>query len=143
MRNLIGHFRNQKTSADQLYVAVRTDSENVVLFEQIEFTELAVDRNCVEVIERRVEILLEIPHADYSEALASAALREIDPISKLCKATKRFFQPTAAALGEDGLEVAFEEGAGVLEVLFGVGFGGGDAFKRFVEDANDPLLLRD
>ena len=39
--------------------------------------------------------------------------------------------------------MAFEEGAGVLEVLFGVGvgFGGGDALKRFVEDADDPPLL--
>ena len=49
--------------------------------------------------------------------------------------------PTLAALGEDGLEVAFEEGAGVLEVLFGVGLRGGDARKRFVEDADDPPLL--
>ena len=49
--------------------------------------------------------------------------------------------PTRAALGEDGLEVAFEEGAGVLEVLFGVGFGLGDALKRFVENADDPLLF--
>src|SRR2546430_8189084 len=47
----------------------------------------------------------------------------------------RFFHPPIPALGEDGLELAFEEGAGVLEVLFGVGFGGGDARKRFVEDA--------
>jgi hypothetical protein len=39
------------------------------------------------------------------------------------------------------LEVAFEEGAGVLEVLFGVGFGGGEALKRFVEDADDAVLL--
>ena len=39
------------------------------------------------------------------------------------------------------LEVAFKEGAGVLEVLFGVGFGGGDALKRFVEDADDPPLF--
>ncbi len=46
-----------------------------------------------------------------------------------------------AALGEDGLEVAFKQSAGVLEVLFGVGFGGGDALKRFVEDADDPLLF--
>ena len=37
--------------------------------------------------------------------------------------------------------MAFEEGAGVLEVLFGVGFGGGDTLKRFVEDADDPLLF--
>ena len=37
--------------------------------------------------------------------------------------------------------MAFEEGAGVLEVLFGVGFGGGDALKRFVENADDPLLF--
>lgn len=44
-------------------------------------------------------------------------------------------------MGEDGVEVAVEEGAGVLEVLFGVGFGGGDALKRFVEDVDDPLLL--
>ena len=55
--------------------------------------------------------------------------------------SKRLLHPPLAALGEDGLEVAFEEGAGVLEVLFGVGFGGGDALKRFVEDADDPLLF--
>ena len=54
---------------------------------------------------------------------------------------KSLLHPPLAALGEDGLEVAFEEGAGVLEVLFGVGFGGGDALKRFVEDADDPLLF--
>jgi hypothetical protein len=41
------------------------------------------------------------------------------------------------------VQVAFEEGAGVLEVLFGVGFGGGDAVKRFVEDAGDALLFRE
>jgi hypothetical protein len=39
------------------------------------------------------------------------------------------------------LEVAFEEGAGVLEVLSGVGFCGGDALKRFVEDADDAVLF--
>ena len=37
--------------------------------------------------------------------------------------------------------MAFENGAGVLEVLFGVGFGGGDTLKRFVEDADDALLF--
>ena len=54
---------------------------------------------------------------------------------------KRLLHPPLAALGEDGLQVAFKQGAGVLEVLFGVGFGGGDAVKRFVEDADDPLLF--
>src|SRR5260221_13875498 len=49
--------------------------------------------------------------------------------------------PALTALREDGLEVAFEEGAGVLEVLFGVGFGGGDALKRLVEEADDSLLF--
>ncbi len=29
-----------------------------------------------------------------------------------------------------------------MEVLFGVGFGGGEALKRFVQQANDPLLFR-
>ena len=53
----------------------------------------------------------------------------------------RRLHPPLAALGKDGLEVAFKQGAGVLEVLFGVGFGGGDAVKRFVEDADDPLLF--
>ena len=37
--------------------------------------------------------------------------------------------------------MAGEEGAGVLEVLFGVGFGGGEALKRFVQQADDPLLF--
>src|SRR5712692_6229438 len=44
-------------------------------------------------------------------------------------------------LRKDAMQVAFEEGAGVLEVFFGVGFGGGDAVKGFVEDADDALLF--
>ena len=56
----------------------------------------------------------------------------VSEVGKRCERT---------ALGEDGLEVAFEEGAGVLEVLFGVGFGGGEALKRFVQQADDPLLF--
>ena len=57
------------------------------------------------------------------------------------KSVQCLLHPPLAALGEDGLQVAFKQGAGVLEVLFGVGFGGGDAVKRFVEDADDPLLF--
>jgi hypothetical protein len=37
--------------------------------------------------------------------------------------------------------MTFEKRTGVLEVPFGVGFGGGDAVKRFVEDGDDALLL--
>ncbi len=44
-------------------------------------------------------------------------------------------------MGEDGVEVAFEEGAGVLAVLFGVGLGGGDPRQRLVQDPHDPPLL--
>ena len=51
------------------------------------------------------------------------------------------FWPPLAVLAEDGLQVAFKQGAGVLEVLFGVGPGGSDAVKRFVEDGDDALLL--
>jgi hypothetical protein len=54
---------------------------------------------------------------------------------------KSFLYPPLTALGEDGLEVAFEEGAGVLEVLFGVGFGSGNDLERFVEQADDTLLF--
>ena len=49
--------------------------------------------------------------------------------------------PPLTTLGEDGLQVAVEQGAGVLEILFGVGFGGGEARKRFVEYADYPLLF--
>jgi hypothetical protein len=46
-------------------------------------------------------------------------------------------------VGEDEFEMAFEEGAGVLEISFRVGFGGGDGCEGFVEDADDTLLLGD
>jgi hypothetical protein len=39
------------------------------------------------------------------------------------------------------LEVAFKQITSVLEILFGVGFCGGDAVKRFVEDADNPPLF--
>ena len=37
--------------------------------------------------------------------------------------------------------MTLKERAGVLEVPFGVGFGGGEARKRFVEQADDSLLF--
>jgi hypothetical protein len=37
--------------------------------------------------------------------------------------------------------VTFKDGTGVLEVLFGVGLGGGDAVKGFVEDGDDAVLF--
>ena len=52
-----------------------------------------------------------------------------------------FLHPPLTTLSKDRLEVAFKQGAGVLEVLFGVGFGGGDAVKCFVEDGDDALLF--
>ncbi len=39
------------------------------------------------------------------------------------------------------MEVGIEEGAGVLEVFFCVGFGGGDGVEGFVEDGDDALLF--
>src|ERR1017187_9649548 len=54
---------------------------------------------------------------------------------------KDSLHPPFTALRKDGLQVAFKHSPGVLEVLFGVGFGGGDAVKRFVEDADDALLF--
>ena len=65
--------------------------------------------------------------------------------NQLTQIRQRFivFHPPISALGEDGLQVAFEQGAGVLQVLFGVGFGSGDGDKRFVENADDALLFGD
>src|ERR1700731_1564655 len=37
--------------------------------------------------------------------------------------------------------MAVKKSASVLQGFFGVGFGGGDTLKRFVEDADDPLLF--
>jgi len=54
--------------------------------------------------------------------------------------TEFLIHPPFTPLSEDGLEMAFEEGAGVLEVLFGVGFGGGDAVEGFVEDGDDARM---
>ena len=51
----------------------------------------------------------------------------------VAKFRKWFLHPLFAALGEDGLEVAFKQRTGVLEVLFGVGLGGGESGKRFVQ----------
>ena len=39
------------------------------------------------------------------------------------------------------MEVAFEQGAGVLEVRFGVGFGRREPGKRFVKNPSDPTLF--
>ena len=49
--------------------------------------------------------------------------------------------PPLSALGEDGIQVALEDGGGVLEVLFGVGFGGGDTLERLVQNADNPPLF--
>ena len=49
--------------------------------------------------------------------------------------------PPLAALAEHRIEVAFEQGAGVGEVLLRVGFGAGQLRKRFVEDGDYALLL--
>ena len=37
--------------------------------------------------------------------------------------------------------MAFEHGAGVLEVPFGVGLGGGDAVKGLIEEGDDAVLF--
>jgi hypothetical protein len=44
-------------------------------------------------------------------------------------------------LSEGDFQVTFEYIAGVLEVLFGVDFGGRDAHEGFVENADDMLLF--
>src|SRR5438552_3449215 len=58
-----------------------------------------------------------------------------------CQVQKSHQLTCSPCFREDRLEMTFEQGTGVLKVLFGVGFGGGDAVKRFVENANDPLLF--
>ena len=66
---------------------------------------------------------------------------DVEPTLKRYLVADGRMHPPFPLLGKDGVEVTFEEGAGVSEVLFGVGFGGRDILKRFVEDADDPPLL--
>ena len=54
---------------------------------------------------------------------------------------QRLLHPPLTPLRENGLQVTFKQGAGVLEVLFGVGLGGGDAVEGFVEDGDDAVLF--
>ena len=55
--------------------------------------------------------------------------------------TNRSLHPSISALGEDIVEVAFEERAGIFQVRFGFDRGEGDVFKRFVENTHNPLLF--
>ena len=50
---------------------------------------------------------------------------------------------TFPCFSEDGMEVAFKERTGVFEVLLGVGLGGVEADKRFVQNADDPVLFEE
>jgi hypothetical protein len=49
--------------------------------------------------------------------------------------------PPLPPLTEHGLKVILKSCTGVLEVPFGVGFGGGEARKRFVEQGDNSLLF--
>ncbi len=62
-------------------------------------------------------------------------------LKQLAHIPKRLLDPPLTPLTEDGLKMTLKERAGVLEVLFGVGFGSGEARKRFVEQGDDSLLL--
>ena len=42
---------------------------------------------------------------------------------------------------ENGLQMTLENGAGVLHILLGVGFGDGDALKRLIQQPHNSLLF--
>src|ERR1700722_12844600 len=68
--------------------------------------------------------------------------RVVCPVGNLiAEFTELLLRPPVAALREDDFQMAFKYGAGVFEVLFGVGLSSGDALKCFVEDTDDPLLF--
>ena len=95
--------------------------------------------NCPEI--RHSPGLFNIPGSDEPQACFRTSAGYWSLSMKSVSLPKVVSIHTMAAVGKDGLEVGFEEGAGVLEVFFGVGFGGGDAVKRFVEDTDDALLF--
>ncbi len=57
------------------------------------------------------------------------------------KSSKWFFSSNPPPLRKNELQMAFKQGPRILQILFGVGFGGGDALKRFVKDADDAVLF--
>src|ERR1019366_2339834 len=63
---------------------------------------------------------------DVVAAVGEKLALESEAVFDVAEFREPLLHPPWAALGEDGLEVTLEEGAGVLEVLFGVVFGGGD-----------------
>jgi hypothetical protein len=63
-----------------------------------------------------------------------------DP-SAIKKRFQRHAFPPLPALTEDGLKVTLKERTGILEVPFAVGFGGGEARKRFVKQGGDSPLF--
>src|ERR1035437_1715697 len=76
-----------------------------------------------------------------NRSIALLIFRNIESALKCELIAYRCFYPPHTPLRENGLQVAFKQGAGVLEVLFGVGFGGGDAVEGFVEEGDDAVLF--
>ena len=55
--------------------------------------------------------------------------------------SKRLLHPPFTLLGEDGIQIAFEQLAGVGEVLLGIGDRSSDPLKRFIENGDNALLF--
>lgn len=51
------------------------------------------------------------------------------------------FFPVVPALSQDRFKMTLKNRTGTLEIPLGVGFGGGEARKRFVEQGDDSLLF--
>jgi hypothetical protein len=86
-------------------------------------------------------VFLKVTNANHPERLPLTLPREVKPVFEISNLGKSVLHPPRAALAENGLEVTLEELVGVEEILFGVGFGGGDSCKRFVQQADDPPLF--
>jgi len=75
------------------------------------------------------------------QELASERASANRALTRPCNSLNGRLHPPLPPLTEHGLKVTLKKRTGVQEVLFGVGFGGGKARKRFVEQGDDSLLL--
>jgi len=75
------------------------------------------------------------------QELASERASTNRALAMPCNSLNGRLNPPLPSLTEDGLKMTLKDRPGVLEVLFGVGFGSGEVRKRFVEQGDDSLLF--
>src|SRR6059036_832593 len=93
MRDLFRRLFDEKTSANQLAVAVRPNENNVAVAEDVSFCDDAFWVNLLKLAIPRLRVILKVGDADNFHALAEAALVVVHAIAELGQVAKSFDWP--------------------------------------------------